>query len=54
MQDTLIAKYETFEQTAFTYYRSEFPDGLEEAFSTLYAVAKSDSSSNANEELAIY
>lgn len=43
VQDTLVAKYAETLRTGqpLTYYRSEFPDGLEEAFSTLYAVAKS-------------
>ena len=43
VQDTLVAKYaETLEQDSLSpIIGSEFPDGLEEAFSTLYAVAKS-------------
>ena len=40
--DTLVTKYHETQQTGepLTYYRSEFPEGLEKAFATVYAVAK--------------
>ncbi|MDB4679322.1 UvrD-helicase domain-containing protein, partial [Rhodopirellula sp.] len=42
IEETLVTNYEIARRTGtpLTYYRSEFPDGLEAAFDTLYSVAK--------------
>ena len=40
--DTVVSKYHETQQTGepLTYYRSEFPEGLESAFATVYDIAK--------------